>query len=214
MVVRCPHCYRSCNLCLDLAPHSLCGFYVLSPRFLCNHLPQYTNTWYSGFLPVVSSRSFDNTGSPYNITRILNDDITFNPDAYKAYSPLFISVSFAVAYGLSFASVTATVTHTLLYYGKQIRNQARRSLSEQPDIHARLMSVYEEVPQWWYLSIFCVSIRSRGSEYTSTDFFRSVHVCVWCHCHRGLAHAVPCLGLRPRSHYLCVSRYPPSGCNT
>ncbi|KAF8261428.1 OPT oligopeptide transporter protein-domain-containing protein [Lactarius quietus] len=80
----------------------------------------YTNTWYSAFLPMVSSQAFDNTGSPYNISRIINDDATFNIDAYKAYSP-------------------------------QIWNRARR----QPDIHARLMSVYEEVPDWWYFIIFC-----------------------------------------------------------
>ena len=32
--------------------------------------------------------------------------------------------------------------------------QARRSLAEQPDIHARLMSQYAQVPEWWYLCIF------------------------------------------------------------
>jgi len=103
---------------------------------------------------MVSSQSFDNTGSPYNVSRIINDDATFNIDAYEAYSPLFISVTFAISYGLAFAAVTSTITHTFIYYRKQILNQARRSLAEQPDIHARLMSVYKEVPNWWYLTIF------------------------------------------------------------
>ncbi|KAH9964014.1 small oligopeptide transporter [Russula compacta] len=114
----------------------------------------YTNVWYSAYLPLVSSHSFDNTGSAYNVSRIINDDSSFNLEAYKSYSPLFLSISFAISYGLSFASITATLTHTFLYYRKQIWNQARRALSEQPDIHARLMSVYQEVPDWWYLSIF------------------------------------------------------------
>jgi hypothetical protein len=35
--------------------------------------------------------------------------------------------------------------------------QARRSLSEQPDIHARLMAKYPQVPEWWYASIFGMS---------------------------------------------------------
>ncbi|KAF8260559.1 OPT oligopeptide transporter protein-domain-containing protein [Lactarius quietus] len=111
----------------------------------------YTNTWYSAFLPMVSSQAFDNTGSPYNVSRIINDDFTLNIDAYKAYSPVFISVTFAICYGLSFATVTSTITHTLIYYRNMIWNRARR----QPDIHARLMSVYKEVPDWWYLTIFC-----------------------------------------------------------
>jgi len=115
---------------------------------------QYTNVWNSAYLPLVSSHSFDNTGAVYNVSKIINADSSFNVESYKAYSPLFISASFAVAYGLSFASITATLTHTFLYYRKQIYIQARRSLSEQPDIHARLMSVYKEVPDWWYLVIF------------------------------------------------------------
>lgn len=28
-------------------------------------------------------------------------------------------------------------------------------MSEQADIHARLMSVYPQVPDWWYGIIFC-----------------------------------------------------------
>jgi hypothetical protein len=63
-----------------------------------------------------------------------------------------------MSYGLHFAVITATLTHTFLYYRKHIVIHARRSLSEQPDIHARLMSVYKEVPDWWYLVIlgsFC-----------------------------------------------------------
>jgi len=122
-------------------------------RFLTT-LSQYQNAWYSSYLPLVSSHSFDNTGNRYNVSQIINDDSSFNLEAYKAYSPLFLSASFAIAYGLSFASITATLTHTFLYYRKQIWIQARRSLSEQPDIHARFMSVYKEVPDWWYLSIF------------------------------------------------------------
>ena len=159
---------------------------------------------------MVASGSFDNTGNTYNVTRIISDDATFNLDAYNAYSPLFISVTFAISYGLSFASVTATLAHTFIYYRKQIWTQARRSLSEQPDIHARLMSVYKGVPDWWYLSIFCASIELQGSECsdcTGTKVVRSVHVCVRCPCHRSLEHTVSCLGFRPRSHHLCVSRY-------
>ena len=122
---------------------------------------QYTNTWYSGFLPIVSSHSFDNTGKPYNLSRILKDDTTFNLEAYEAYSPLLISASFAISYGLAFACITATITHTLVYYRKQIWTKAFHSLSERPDVHARLMSVYRGVPDLWFLYILCASI-TRG----------------------------------------------------
>ena len=59
-----------------------------------------------------------------------------------------------MAYGLSFASITATLTHSFFYFRKQIWAHSRRSMREQPDIHARLMSQYEQVPEWWYGIIF------------------------------------------------------------
>ena len=91
---------------------------------------------------------------PYNVSQIINSDSSFNLEAYKAYSPIFLSATFAISYGLSFATITATLTHTFLYYRKYIWSHARRPLSQQPDIHARLMSVYKEVPDCWYLTIF------------------------------------------------------------
>ena len=103
----------------------------------------------------ISSRtSFDRFGGSYNVSKIINDDASLNVMKYEQYSPLFLSTTFALSYGLSFASITATLMHTFLYFRKQIWVQSRRSMSEQPDIHARLMSVYPQVPEWWYGIIF------------------------------------------------------------
>lgn len=125
-------------------------YWILTP------ILYYTNTWYSKYLPILSRTSYDNTGATYNVTAILNADNTFNVTAYNEYSPLFLSTTFAVSYGLSFASITATITHAILFFRKQIWAQSRRSIDEQPDIHARLMSRYRQVPEWWYLIIFVV----------------------------------------------------------
>ncbi|EKM51789.1 uncharacterized protein PHACADRAFT_262133 [Phanerochaete carnosa HHB-10118-sp] len=123
-------------------------FWILTPVLY------YTNTWYAKYMPISSDHSFDNTGAIYNVTRIIINNTQFNQEAYEHYSPLFLPTTFAISYGLSFASITATITHTFLYYRKQIWTQARRSMSEQPDIHARLMSKYAQVPEWWYGCIF------------------------------------------------------------
>ncbi|KAI9462088.1 OPT oligopeptide transporter [Boletus coccyginus] len=114
----------------------------------------YTNTWYSQYLPMSSRTSYDNTGGVYNVSQIINADASFNLAAYQQYSPIFLSMTFAIGYGLSFAAITATLTHSVLYFRKQIWVQSRRSMREQPDIHARLMSQYEQVPEWWYAIIF------------------------------------------------------------
>ncbi|RDB17348.1 Sexual differentiation process protein isp4 [Hypsizygus marmoreus] len=123
-------------------------FWILTPALY------YSNAWDSQYMPISSRGSFDNTGGPYNVTLIVNPDASFNQEAYSAYSPLFISTTFAISYGLSFASISATLTHAFLYFRKQIYTQARRAMHEQPDIHARLMSRYAQVPQWWYIIIF------------------------------------------------------------
>lgn len=114
----------------------------------------YTNVWYAQFMPISSRGSYDNTASSYNVSKILTAEATLDVAAYEAYSPLFLSTTFAISYGLSFASITATLTHTFLYFRKQIWTQARRAMHEQPDIHARLMSKYPQVPEWWYMCIF------------------------------------------------------------
>lgn len=36
------------------------------------------------------SATYDNTGAPYNVTRVLTSNFTFNEEGYKEYSPLFI----------------------------------------------------------------------------------------------------------------------------
>jgi OPT family small oligopeptide transporter len=123
-------------------------FWILTPALY------FTNTWYAQYLPILSSHAFDNTGVHYNVTRILTPENTLDQSLYEAYSPLFLPTTFAVCYGLSFASVLSTISHAFLYFRKQIWVQSRRSLSEMPDVHARLMSKYREVPDWWYACIF------------------------------------------------------------
>ncbi|KAF9445612.1 small oligopeptide transporter [Macrolepiota fuliginosa MF-IS2] len=121
--------------------------------FLCPVL-HFTNTWFAEYMPISSRTSYDNTGNEYNVTRILTPEATIDLEAYHSYSPLFISTTFAISYGLSFASITATLMHAFLYFRKQIWVQARRALHEQADVHARLMARYPQVPEWWYLVVF------------------------------------------------------------
>jgi OPT family small oligopeptide transporter len=130
------------------------GFAFVFFYWLIAPILYYTNTWNAAYLPVLNDGSFNRNGTVYDVSQITNPDGTFNQAAYEAYSPLYLSVTFALAYGLSFASVTATMTHTFLFYRKQIWHQSRRSIHEQADIHARLMSQYAQVPNWWYIVVF------------------------------------------------------------
>jgi OPT family small oligopeptide transporter len=125
--------------------------------FLCSVL-HYTGVWYSQFLPMSDSNTYDNMGLPYNTSRILTPEFTLNEEAFKEYSPLFISTTFAMSYGLSFAAISSLIVYTYLHNGKQIWQQYRNSTNEKPDIHMKLMRKYKEAPQWWYMSLFAMMV--------------------------------------------------------
>ncbi|KAB8220940.1 OPT oligopeptide transporter protein-domain-containing protein [Aspergillus novoparasiticus] len=69
---------------------------------------------------------------------------------YQAYSPMYISVGYALTYGLGFAAVTAVIVHTYLYNGREIWAKFKNSRAGGEDIHRRLMHAYNDVPDWWY----------------------------------------------------------------
>ncbi|KAH8116232.1 OPT oligopeptide transporter protein-domain-containing protein, partial [Phellopilus nigrolimitatus] len=123
-------------------------FWVLTP------ILYYKNVWNSQFMPIMSRMSYDNKGQIYDVDRILTPEATLDVEKYKNYSPLYLPTAFAVSYGLSFASITATIVHTILYLRKSIMVRIRGGIGERPDIHARLMASYKQVPDYWYFVIF------------------------------------------------------------
>lgn len=184
----------------NIAAGFLFFFWFLTP------ILYYTNTWYSTYMPISSRMSFDNTGKIYNVTRILagQDTVggggsgTFDAEAYANYSPLFLSTTFALSYATSFASITATIMHAILHFRKQIWVQSRRSLNEQPDIHARLMSKYRQVPEWWYLVVFGEFLpRYLFLDSADIPYKCSKHVCVWNLNHRDLEYTDAGVGIYP-----------------
>ena len=115
----------------------------------------YSNTWYSQYLPISSTGSFDRFQQTYNVSKIIDHKtLSFNEAEYKKYSPLFLSTTFAISYGLSFASILATITHTICFHGRDLI--ASLKAKEKPDVHNRLMKAYKPVPEWWYIIVFLV----------------------------------------------------------
>jgi OPT family small oligopeptide transporter len=107
------------------------------------------NVFYSQFLPIYSYLSFDRFGQEYDPSLILTNG-EFDLEKYQAYSPMYISITFAVSYGVQFAAFTALIVHTILWYRHDIIRQFRRSIKDEQDVHSRLMAIYPEVPHWWY----------------------------------------------------------------
>lgn len=130
----------------------------------------YSNVWQSAYLPLLSSSTFDNTGSSYNITRVVDDNLNFVLSKYEEYSPMYISMSYSLTYALSFAAVTAIVVHTYLYNGAEIWAKFKNSRHGGEDIHKRLMNNYKEVPDWWYgvLTVVIVALGCLTVSYWDT----------------------------------------------
>jgi OPT oligopeptide transporter protein len=99
------------------------------------------------------TNTYDRFGQVYNITRILNPDVTLNHTAYEEYSAMYLSPPYVSLYLLTFAISTCIISHTLLYHGRTLWNSFRNIDPEEDDIHAKLMKVYPEVPNLWYWGV-------------------------------------------------------------
>ena len=143
----------------------------------------YSGSFYAAYLPISDSNSYDNTGSRYNVSRILTPEYTLDIAKYESYSPLFLSTTFSLAYGLSFASMTALITHTAVFHGQEIWTRVKLSRFEEPDIHTKMMRKYKEAPQWWFaitflivLAISLTSVLAYDTHLTWWAFFISIFI--------------------------------------
>ena len=54
----------------------------------------WTNAWQSSYLPINANNTFDNTGSAFNVSRIVGDDGLFDNAKYQLYSQPWMSAGF------------------------------------------------------------------------------------------------------------------------
>lgn len=111
----------------------------------------YSNTWFTAYLPMMTSDVYDRTGAVYNTDRIVSPQKTLDIEAYKNYSPPYLGATFAFVYGPSFASITGVLTHIGVWHHKDI--WAAFKGKNKLDIHARLMGTYRKTPWYWYAAI-------------------------------------------------------------
>ncbi|KAK0482776.1 OPT-domain-containing protein [Armillaria novae-zelandiae] len=122
------------------------------------------NVWYTGYLPINSNGVFDNTGERYNVSMAVNAEALFDAEAYRAYSPAYLSASMILLYGFFFATYAATISHTALYHRREIALGFKSLVKRKPigenkfDVHSRLMSAYKEVPEWQYALVLIFSL--------------------------------------------------------
>lgn len=130
----------------------VCWYWILTAAL------HYSGQFWFKHLPISDSNSYDNTGQLYNVSKILTPQFTIDEAKYKAYSPLFLSTTFTLSYGLSFASMIAVLLHASLFHGKDLWVRFRNFGREEEDVHGRLMARFKRVPIWWYLAVTVIMI--------------------------------------------------------
>lgn len=123
----------------------------------------FNNVWNSAYFPINSNYVYDNTGSQYNVSRVLNADFTLNEAEFEAYSPAYLGAANSLLYSAFFAIYLATIVYVGLYHRTEIivgvksMFKWKNARDEHNDVHNRLMAKYKEVPEWWYLSLLAIS---------------------------------------------------------
>ncbi|KAK9367578.1 OPT oligopeptide transporter protein-domain-containing protein [Lipomyces kononenkoae] len=127
------------------------------------------NYKWTGYLPINTSNVYDNTAKVYNLTRVVKPDSTLDEAKYQRYSPPYISMGNLVYTGSGFAIYTLAFAYMLMndwkilgeafrgfWKGLRTRNSSNYEFYKDP--MSRMMSVYPEVPDWWFIAIFLVSV--------------------------------------------------------
>ncbi|KAK9452112.1 OPT oligopeptide transporter protein-domain-containing protein [Limtongia smithiae] len=129
----------------------------------------FTNHKYTAYLPINANTIYDSSGKTYNLSRILDTEGQFDLEQYLNYSVPYMSAGHIIGtgglwalYTCAFVYVMITeyklIIHTMkLFYGA-IRHPLRNSLDEFNDPHSIMMRKYKEVPDWWFLVIFCIGV--------------------------------------------------------
>ncbi|KAJ5658104.1 OPT oligopeptide transporter [Penicillium longicatenatum] len=121
----------------------------------------WTNVWQTGYFPIMSNSLFDNTGATYNVSKIMING-AFSAEAYEAYSPPYMTASYAVMFFCFFGAYMAGVVHIILYNRSELSKgfkallQWRNARDDHEDVHNRLMKRYKDAPDWWYLIILAL----------------------------------------------------------
>ena len=129
----------------------------------------YSNAFGMAHLPINANVPFDNMGLPYNVSAVIDERGIRDEARYQAYSMAYSTAGHLMLNMAFFASYPAALLYAVLYHRRVLMmgfrdlfnsmwSSKKRREHKAPivDVHIRLMSQYNEVPEWWYL--ICLSV--------------------------------------------------------
>ncbi|KAH9603594.1 hypothetical protein KSS87_015970 [Heliosperma pusillum] len=134
------------------------GFVIVT--YVIVPLSYWNDVYKAKTFPIYSQSLFRGNGAKYHVESITTPQFDFDKDAYAKNGPIYLSTVFAMAYGFGFASLSSTLVHVLIFNGRDIWQQMRGAFGRRKkmDIHAKLMSVYDQVPTWWFHVVLLASM--------------------------------------------------------
>ncbi|CUM68539.1 uncharacterized protein PRCAT00006265001 [Priceomyces carsonii] len=146
---------------------SLLAFFVILAVY-------YTNNKWTGYFPINSNQLYNNEGKVYNVRDILNDSHGFDKAKYEHVGPPYFSAANLVIYGAYFCLYPFAILYHLVTEWESMkssfinvfqtlqdafsRNQKFSVFGRySKDPHCQMMAKYDEVPDWWFLSILLTS---------------------------------------------------------
>ncbi|EIW67086.1 hypothetical protein TREMEDRAFT_40668 [Tremella mesenterica DSM 1558] len=100
----------------------------------------------------VSAGLFNSTFQKFDVTSVLNSDLSLDIQKWEEAKPLLLTPHFALTYALSFASLSSVLVHVWLWHWDEIK-LGNFLLS----LQCILMRSYRPVPQSWYMGLLAVN---------------------------------------------------------
>ena len=124
----------------------------------------FTNTLGAQRFAPMSSGTWDETGSRYDISSVLTRNYTLNQTAMDSYSKPYWSGSYAMHFFWGFASSTGVLVYAVLFHGlaswEYIRDSWKNKPTDYDDPYLRLTAHLPRVPKSWYiiLLVTCLAV--------------------------------------------------------
>ncbi|PKU69522.1 oligopeptide transporter 7 [Dendrobium catenatum] len=133
------------------------GFFII--MYVISPITYWLDAYHAKTFPIFSDNLFTSNGQIYNVTSIIGSDFHLDLNAYEKNGPIHMSTFFAMTYGAGFASLTAIISHVLLFHGSEIWQMSKSAFKDKKmDVHTRLMRRYRQVPEWWFICILVINI--------------------------------------------------------
>ncbi|EKM57186.1 uncharacterized protein PHACADRAFT_254776 [Phanerochaete carnosa HHB-10118-sp] len=117
------------------------------------------NVWHAQNFPFLTQLLFYENGTEYDQLSILNPDYTLNYQKLEEQGLPWYAASQLLYLISRTMYIGAALTHFLLWHGKTVYQIIRDSRTkETDDPHYQKMKIYKEVPWYWYMGMFVVTV--------------------------------------------------------